>query len=305
MANNMSRSVGFGALLSSMIAAVQWRLLLLWLLIMLIPATVVALPLWRMLGGLLDSSVHAAEWAQHFSDIMFSDVVFNLFDHPQWLGAAAIMGLLLTLLLSPFLAGMIVGSGRAGRVLGFGALLQNGLIEYGRMFRLMLWSLLPYAVVVGVAAMGLHMADQHADKAVLESQADAGVHAAHWALLVVFVLVQAIVESARAAFIADSSLRSARRAMGRGIMQLLRRPLSTLLFYLVVSLVGVAIAGALGILRIHTTATGIGGFLLALLFSQLMVMALGWMRTARLFALAEVARSVGMGRRASGLSSAR
>ncbi|MGC1549612.1 MAG: hypothetical protein WA777_13885 [Rhodanobacter sp.] len=301
----MSRSAGLGALLSSMIAAVQWRLLLLWLLIMLIPATVVALPLWRMLGGLLDHSVHAAEWAQHFSDLMFSDVLFNLLDHPQWFGAAAIMGVSLTLLLSPFLAGMIVGSGRAGRVLGFGALLQNGLIEYGRMFRLMLWSLLPYAVVIAVAAMGSNMADKHAEKAVLESQADAGAHAARWLLLVVFVLVQAMVESARAAFIADGGLRSATRAMGRGIMQLLRRPLGTLLFYLVVSLVGVAIAGALGILRIHTTAVGTGGFLLALLFSQLMVMAVGWMRTARLFALAAVARSVGAGRRSSSLSSAR
>ena len=39
---------------------------------------------------------------------------------------------------------MVVASGRAGRALGFGHLLQSGLIEYGRMFRLMLWSLLPY-----------------------------------------------------------------------------------------------------------------------------------------------------------------
>ncbi len=296
MANNTSRSAGFGALLSTMIAAVQWRLLLLWLLIMLIPATVVALPLWRMLSGLLDTSVHAAEWAQHFNDIMFTDVVTNLFDHPEWIGAAAIMGVLSTLLLSPFLDGMIVGSGRAGRVLGFGALLQNGLIEYGRMFRVMLWSLLPYALVAVVAGMGLHMADKHSEQAVLESQADTYASVAHWVLLIVFVLIQSIVESARAAFIADTTLRSATRALGRGIRQLFRRPLRTLLFYVVVTLVGLILASVFGVARIHVTAFGLFGFLFALVLSQLVVLVIGWMRTARLFALAEVARSVVPGR---------
>ena len=297
MANNMSRSAGFGALVSTMIAAVQWRLLLLWLLIMLIPATVVALPLWRVLADLLDTSVHAAEWAQHFSDIMFNDLAASLSDHSAWLGATALLGLLLTLLLSPFLDGMIVGSGRAGRVLGFGSLLQNGFVEYGRMFRVMLWSLLPYAIVMGVAAMGSHMADKHADKAVLESQADMYASIAHWVLLIVFVIVQSIVESARAAFIADTGLRSATRALGRGIRQLFRRPLHTLLFYLIVTAIGLLLAAVFGVARIHVTAFGLFGFLLALVLSQLVVLAVGWMRTARLFALAEVARSVVPGAR--------
>ena len=297
MANNMSRSAGFGALVSTMIAAVQWRLLLLWLLIMLIPATVVALPLWRMLSDLLDTSVHAAEWAQHFSDIMFNDLAFSLSEHSAWLGATALLGLVLTLLLSPFLDGMIVGSGRAGRALGFGSLLQNGFVEYGRMFRIMVWSLVPYAIVMGVAAMGSHMADKHADKAVLESQVDMYASIAHWVLLIVFVVVQSIVESARAAFIADTGLRSATRALGRGIRQLLRRPLRTLLFYLVVTVVGLLLASVFGVARIHVTAFGLFGFLLALVLSQLVVLTVGWMRTARLFALAEVARSLVPGSR--------
>ncbi|GLQ95959.1 hypothetical protein [Dyella mobilis] len=292
MAHDTTRSAGFGRLWSSMAAAVQWRLLLLWLLVMLIPATVVAWPLSRMLGGLLDTSVHAAEWAQHFNAIMFGDVIGAFADHPQWLGSAALMGLILTLLLSPFLDGMIVGSGRAGRRLGFGALLQNGLVEYGRMFRVMLWSLLPYGVVLAVGGIGAHVAENTADKAVLESQVDS-VHAIlHVVLLIVFVLMQSIVESARAAFIADGSLRSATRALWRGVKQLLRRPLNTLLFYLVVTLVGLVLASIFAMARIHVTAFGMGGFLFALVLSQLMVLAIGWMRTARLFALGEVARSM-------------
>lgn len=288
MARTTAPRAGFGALFSAMAAAVQWRLLLLWLLLMLLPATVVALPLWRALADLLDHSVHADAWARQFDPLMFGDAAFALGGHAAWLGGAALLGLVLTLLLSPFLDGMAVGSGRAGRSLGFGQLLQNGWIEYGRMFRVMLWSLLPYAVVVLVAGAASHMADRHADQAVLEAQADAWQHGSRWVLLVVFVLAQAIVESTRAAFIADTGLRSATRALGRGMLQLLRRPLKTLLFYLLVSLAGLAIAGALGIARIHTTAVD-GGFWLALLLSQLIVVALGWMRIARLFALAQLA----------------
>lgn len=288
----MSRTVSFGALWSGMRAAVQWRLLLLWLLIMLIPATLVALPLWSMLGGLLNTSVHAPAWAQHFDDLMFSDVIFNLSDHPQWLLTSLGIAQAVTLLLSPFLAGMIVGSGRAGRVLGFGALLQSGVVEYGRQFRLKLWSLVPYAVVLAVLLAGSHMVDKHAEQAVLESQADRAMSVLHWLLLIVFVLAQSIVESARAAFIADTSLRSATRALWRGVRQLFRRPVMTLVFYLVVTVVGLVLAAVFGMLRIQVTPIGFFGFVLALLLSQLVVLAVGWMRTARLFALANVARDV-------------
>lgn len=304
MAYNTSRRVGPGALFSAMFAAIQWRLLLLWLLFLLLPVVVVTLPLWRTLAGLLDHSVHSAAWARHFNVQMFGDTLMTLGGHAAWFGATAILGLVLTLLLSPFLDGMMVGSGRAGRALGFGALLQNGWIEYGRMFRVMLWSLLPYAVVAVVAGAGSHLAGKHAGQAVLQSHADAWSHGANWVLLVVFVLAQAIVESMRAAFIADPELRSATRAFGRGILQLLRRPLGTLLFYLVVSVIGLLIFGTLGIARIHTTAVD-GGFLLALLLGQLMVLVVGWMRLARLLALAAVSRAWCAGRRSSGFVPAR
>lgn len=288
----MSRSVNFGVLLSGMRAAVQWRLLLLWLLVMLIPTTLVALPLWTTLGGLLDTSVHSAEWAQGFNDTMFFDVITQLGDHPESLLTVVVIAQVLSLLLSPFLAGMVIGSGRAGRVLGFGALLQSGLVEYGRMFRVLLWSLIPYALVIGVHMLGTHLADKHTEQAVLEAQADRYADIAYAVLIIVFVLAQAIVESARAAFIADVGLRSATRALWRGIRQLFKQPLKTLLFYLGVTVAGLLLAAVFGLLRIRVTAVGVGGMLLALLLGQLAVLAIGWMRTARLFALAEVARLV-------------
>jgi uncharacterized protein YacL len=117
-------------------------------------------------------------------------------------------------------------------------------------------------------------------------------------VLVLLVLAQAIVESARAAFIADVSLRSATRALGRGIRQLLRRPVKTLVFYVVVTLVGLVLAYVFGVLRIRVTPVGAFGFVLALLLSQLIVLAIGWMRVARLFALAGLARKLAPGQRA-------
>jgi len=292
MAYNMSRSAGLNALWSTMKVAVQWRLLLLWLLIMLIPVSVVALPLWQTLGGLLDTSVHAAEWARHFSAMMLTDVIFDLSEHAEWFGGVAVAGLVLTLLFSPFLDGMIVGSGRARQVLGFGALLQNGLLEYGRLFRLMLWSLPLYGLFAWAFTTGAHMTDKYADAAVLESRVDLYSHVMHVLVLIVFVVIQSIVESARAAFIADVTLHSATRALWRGIRQLIRRPLRTLLFYVLVTVVGLLLASVFAVARIHVTAVGGVGFLLAWLLSQLIVVSIGWMRAARLFALTEVARTV-------------
>jgi hypothetical protein len=303
MNKQASRRVDLGAAMRALLAAMQWRLLLLWVLLLLLPTAVVGLPLWRTLSGLLDHSVHAQAWATQFSPLMFGDTMSALRDSTGWLNGVGLLGLLLTLLLSPFLNGMAVGSGRSGRVLGFSHLLQCGVVEYGRMFRLMLWSILPYAVMAVLIGLAFKAVDGIDHKAVLESQVD---RASHWALyvsLLLFVLAQAIVESGRAAFIADGQLRSATRAFGRGFMQLLRRPFSTLFCYLLVSVVGYAIALALGVGRVHTPAIGAGGLVLAVLLAQLVVLVIGWVRVARLYALAEVARSLPFPRR-GGLPSA-
>lgn len=304
MAYNASRRVDLGSVARAPFAALQWRLLLLWVVLLLIPTAVVSLPLWRSLGGLLDHSVHAAAWAQSFHAMMFGDAMMQLGQSAGWLSGAGIAGLMVTVLLLPLLNGMLVASGRAGRALGFGHLLQSGLIEYGRMFRLMLWSLLPYAVAFGGAAMAFAFASKQADKAVLESQADASRHVAMFVFIALFVLAQVVVESARASFIADVGLRSATRAFGRGFMQLLRRPLSSLISYLLITAICLVIAALLAKLRVGTVAVGLGGFLLALLLTELTVLVTGWMHVARVFALARVAASLSPSRRSGGLPSA-
>lgn len=300
MAYKSARRVDMGAVALAPFAALQWRLLLLWLLATLIATLVAALPMLQALGALLDHSIHAHEWARQFDGLMFSDVGVALSRQHATLHGAGLASVLLMMLWLPWLNGMVVASGRAGRPLGFAQLLQGGLIEYGRMFRLMLWSVLPYALAGLLVQMGLDRADDRGDLATLQSQADTAQYLAWWAAGVVIVLAQAWVESARASFIADVGLRSASVAMLRGLLQLLRRPVSTLFVYLLLTAVGFAIALGLGLARVQTLAVGTPGLLWGFVLSQLVVVTLGWMRIARLFALADVGRSLGMGRR-SGL----
>ncbi|MEI7037278.1 hypothetical protein [Fulvimonas yonginensis] len=292
MTSTHNRRTDLGAVLRAPIAALQWRLLLLWMVFLLLPTAVAALPLWRALSDLLDSSVHAAAWARQFDPLMFGDAAAALGRDGAWLHGSLVVSVALAVLLGPFLAGMTVAAGRAGRVLGFGQLLQSGVIEYGRMFRVLLWSLLPYAAAIGLGAAAFGVAHKQAERAVLESVADRAQHTALWVTLVLFALAHAIVESARAAFIADAGLRSATRALGRGFMQLLRRPLGTLLVYVVMGAIGYALALAVGVARLRTPAVGTGGFLLALLLAEAAVLAIGWTRVARLFALAEIGRAL-------------
>jgi hypothetical protein len=290
--NKISRRVSLGAVLSALFGALQWRLLVLWSVLLLLPAAVLAFPLWKTLSGLLDHSVHADAWARRVDATMFSDTMRVIGDPMDTFGGSLLIGLVLTLLLASWLNGMVVASGRAGRSLSFGQLLHGGLMEYGRMFRLMLWSLLPFAIVIGGAHGIFDAASDRIDTAVLESQADASQHAAFWATGALFVLMHAVVESARAAFIADTGLRSATRALWRGFKQLLRRPFSTLFAYLLVSVIGAAAVLGLGMARIQVPAIGFGGFVAAFLLTQVIVAAIGWTRTARLYALAEVSRSL-------------
>lgn len=283
--NDRQKRSAFAAIGNGALGGMQWRLVLLWLLVTLMPAAVVALPLWKVLDTLLGHSVHAESWAVHFDGLMFADVVAALRRANGWPGAAFVAGAILTLLISPFLTGMAVAAGRANRSLGFGGLLQGGAVEYGRMLRMLILSLIPYALLALIAHGASSFADEKVDIALLPSTADMYEHGALAVILFFFVIAQAIVESARAQFIADIGLRSALRALGRGFTQFIRRPFATLFVYLVLTLVGTVLVALIASWRGHTTAVGSGlpaGFLIV----QLGVIVVAWMRTSRLLALA-------------------
>lgn len=297
--NNHNRQAGIGAFIGAMGAALQWRLLLLWLLVMALPTAIVALPLWKTLGGLLDYSVHATALAHTFDTLPMGDVITQVGRHGDWLAGSNLGAIVVALLASPFLTGMVVTAARAPRSLTFGELMHGGLSEYWRLLRLMLWALLPFGVALAIAGAASGMAAKHAAAAVLESSAASGHRVAMIVTIVLLVLAHAMVESGRAQLAAEPLLRSATRAFFRGVGMLLRRPLATLGMYLGTSVIGYAIVLGLGMLRIRTDAVGVFGFIAALVLAQLIVVVLAWQRTARLFALAAVARATPSRRRSA------
>lgn len=286
--NSHAKRSAFAAIGSGVVGGLQWRLLLLWVVISLVPTLVVALPLWATLDEMLGHSVHAETWAKHFDGLMFGDVFVALGRDNPWMGMAFVAGILLTLAISPFLTGMVVAGGRAGRALGFGGLLQGGAVEYGRMLRLLLLALIPYALFGMVAKAASSFANDKTDAALLPATADMYTYGALAVALLFFVIAQAVVESARAQFVADIGLRSALRALGRGLMQFVRRPFATVMVYLAITLVGTALVVSIAAWRGNSTAAGSGLFV-AFLIVQLGVVVIGWMRTARLLALAGIA----------------
>lgn len=271
-------------------SATQWRLLLLWVVAWWLPTALISLPLWRRLDELLSHSVHARTWAGGLDGLALTDTVDALAPASGMLLVSGLFGVLLSALLSPLLNGMAVGSALAGGSPGFARLLRDGLAEYPRLFRLLLCSILIYAAAGTLGLGAWTLAGEVAQKALLESTADRALAASVAVVLLLYVLAQVVLEGARAAFMADGGLRSARRALGRGALLLWRRPLVTLAYFLAVSITGYALAWLLAVLRGHLPRGNLLEFAVAVLLAQLVVLLIGWTHLARMFALAVVAR---------------
>ena len=289
--NSHRQSAGISGFFGALGAGLQWKLLLIWLLLMLIPVAVAAWPMSAALGSLLDHSVHSKAWAESFDALGMGDAFIQLGKLMPTIGAAAFAALFLTLLLSPFLTGMVVTSARATRWPGFGQLMHGGLQEYWRMVRVLLWSLVGWGIAIGIGSVALRMAGKYAEKAILESKADLWFNVATTILIVLLVIAHAIAEATRVQFAVDPNLGSATRAWGRGLKMVFGRPLATFGMYLGVSIIGYVLVLGFGMLRIRVPAAGVGSAILAFVLAQLVVLALAWQRTARIHALTAVARN--------------
>lgn len=273
-------------------SALQWRLLLWWAILLLLPTLVATLPVWQMLGANLDGSVYAAQLARRLDLIAVSDLMNNAHEHyASAIGNGNIVALVLTLLLSPLLSSMSLAAARARDRLGFMALLASGAQGYARMLRVLFVAIIPLGIAGALSGLAFHMAGKTAETAILESDA---LRAAHIAMVVgalLMLLAHATVDSARAVLGNDRRRRSAFLAWWQGCKLLVRRPLAVLGAYLLVTVIGLVVAGLLALARAHVPALGAGGTLGALVLAQLIVLTLGWMRSARLFALMAVARN--------------
>jgi hypothetical protein len=274
-------------------AALKWRLLLAWTACFLLPTALAAFPFWRVLATSLDHCPRAAELAKGFDMLAFGDMGVRLNDSSAALTGAALASSLSWILLVPLVAGMILASARAERSLGFAALLQGGIDWYGRMFRILLVSLIPLALVGVVAALLFKAANRYAAHVTLESQADRASYAALAVTILLFVLVHATIEAGRAAFAADGELRSAWRAWLRGLRLTARRPLAVIGAYLAATIAGWLVTAGLVLVRLRVPVASGAGFWAGFGLTQVAVAAVGWGKATRLFALTAVARRQG------------
>ncbi|MDB5918656.1 MAG: hypothetical protein JWR40_2890 [Massilia sp.] len=297
-------------------AALQWRLLLLWAACLLVPAALMALPMWRLLAGSFGHSVHAAALAREVDLTALADVVANYGRSGAAFPLAAAEALLLTLLLSPLLSGMAMSAmntlGEIGtlatakrpmnplstvkdavRPHGFGALLAGGLREYPRMARMLIVALVPLGLAAALGAWAMRAAGSYGETATLQSSSDAARMAALLLLLLLLALAHATLDAGRATLALDPRRRSACLAWWQGCKRVMRRPraaLVTFALYMAITLAGLALAAALAVARIHLPPLGAAGLTGGFLLTQLIVMVLAWMRTARLFAMVELAK---------------
>lgn len=285
---NTTRRFGFWRqLFAALTGAVQWRVLLLWVVALGLAALVAVFPFWQTLDGALGNTIDAARHARFLDALALADLV-RAFGKSDSLGFGVIASGLISLLLSPWLAGVMLAGIRQGRAGRLGTLAGEGMREYGRQLRLMIWSLLPLGIALGLGAWWMNIAGTHADEAILASVAE---RAQRWALIAavaVFVLAHAGIELTRARIAVRDDTRSVIRAWWRSLKLFLRRPLAVFGLYLLVCVIGLVIVLALAWLRTRVAGIGWGQFALALLCTQLVVAALAWLRLARLRALAAV-----------------
>ncbi len=273
----------------AMRAALQWRMLLLWVLWMLIPTAILTIPLWQLLTANLDYSVHASAIARQLDATVLTDLLAAHGKSSAAFTGFGWMALVATLLISPLLSGMAVTAARARETLGMHALMAGALAHYPRMLRMLVWAAVPLGLAMALGGMAMDAADEQSVAALTAADADLPANLALALSAVLLALVNASLDAGRAALAVDRRRTSAVKAWWLGCTMLARRPLASLGNYVLITAAGLALAGALALGRLQVEGASLGGFVAALLLTQLCVLVIGWMRSARLFAMVELA----------------
>ncbi|MBV8501039.1 MAG: hypothetical protein JO006_04910 [Paucibacter sp.] len=263
----------------------QWRLLLLWACGVALPTLIASLPIFISLNQALGHSLSGAQLLDGLDPGVLGDTLIGLLIG-GFTPVGSLGSLIVFVLLLPWLGGMLVAVARADRALYFGELAMAGWREYGRMARLWIWALVPLAAAIGIGAALFNWADEHAAKQVLEADADFARHVALGVSLALLLFVSATLDAARARFARELHRRSAVKAWWAGFKDVLRRP-RWWLIYVLLSLVGAALAAVFGWARVQLAPVGTWSFLADLLLAQCVVMALAWGRAARVVAFAD------------------
>src|SRR5690606_36577538 len=172
-ANQAAPRRGFRALGAALGAALQWRLLLLWLLATQVPALLAVLPLGDALQAQLGYSVHAGEIASGQRMGLLLQGLGNIGQHSSGVVFTSLLAASVPmLLLARFLPAMIVASLRAGRRLGFAELVAGGCGQYWRMLRMLLWSIVPLGTALVFAGAVMGFASKSTEHAILATDVE-------------------------------------------------------------------------------------------------------------------------------------
>ncbi|MBB2484530.1 hypothetical protein H5407_04755 [Mitsuaria sp. WAJ17] len=280
------------ALQTGLRLGLQWRLLLSWLLVLALSTLLALLPLWSALGEYFNRSLAADRLLQHLDPATLVDALANL---PQrgYSPLSGLPGLVLAALSLPWLSGMVQAAARfhVGRPT-LGQLWLGGWKEYPQMARLWLWGLLPLGLIGALTGNLTDMVDEQARHWLLESDLDLHRHAFLLLALALALLVMASLDATRALLVLEPERRSVVKAWGSAVRGLLRRP-SRLCLSLGLLLLGLLLGALMGWARIQVLPIGPLGLAGAAVLSLLLVLALAWLRAARVFALVQYGRQVG------------
>lgn len=262
--------------------ALQWRLLVLWLLAQALPVLLSILPLWAAVAATLDRSPLARQLVKNFDAAVYMEAWSSL---PRDGRALNPVGATLVLvLLLPWLSGTLLTAAGNPQRPSFATLVCGGLAQYWRMCRLWLWAMLVFGLAIGAGAGVLSVADGRVDKLALAADADRLMVAARSGAALLFLMAQATVDGARAQLVLEPARRSVVLAWGRACLRLMLRP-RLLLLYLAISVAGLSAAALFVYLRLRTPAAGALGVSCAIVLSATCAASLVWMRCARVFAL--------------------
>lgn len=209
------------------------------------------------------------------------------------LGQGLVASLLVGLFLAPFLAGAAVAEARSPSPLRMGELVRGGGEHYGRMVRMALVGLLPFAGAAIVSAVALGVASKVVSSAVLESSATRAERVRDVVVLAAFWMSHVTMETARAHVAAEPGRRSVFVAWMSGILLLLRRPHLVLGITAITGLAGAALAAIVVAVRMRLAQDGGPSVVFAFVLGQLAVAAVAWGRTSGLVALTELVRADG------------
>lgn len=269
-------------------SVLQWRLLALWAGALLLPTLLAALPVWHLLARNLGHSVHAETLARQLDGVALGDLGAALSGGPG-IVPAGVAAVILTLLLSPLLTGATITAARAPQPLSLARLVAGGVLEYGRLLRMLVWALVPLALAGTAGGVALAAAGSYGEHAILAADAQQMSLLATLGAALLALLAHATLDAGRAMLAIDRRRKSAVAAWWDGLALLRARPFAAFGAYLAITAAGLALAALIGVARINLPALGIGGVPAAFALVQLAVVTVAWMRSARLVALMELA----------------